>query len=81
MAQLTPPVSTEEEAQARRRLVLVKGRHHWIFRWTPGDERAVIDAAADMCRRHEPLFDLFDAATVCRQIEHTQERLPADGAA
>lgn len=53
---------------ARRRIVLVKGTHRWVFQWEDGDAQTIVQHAGDLADRDDVDFDWFDAAVVCRQV-------------
>jgi hypothetical protein len=53
---------------AMKTLSLVKGRHHFYFRYEIGRESAVLDALVEMVNRREVSFDWFDAAVLSHQL-------------
>jgi hypothetical protein len=59
-------------------LSLVKGRHHFCFRYEVGQEAKVLEALVDMVRRRELSFDWFDAAVLSHQLgQHLAKELKA----
>ena len=57
-------------------LSLVKGRHHFCFRYASGDEAMVLDALVDLVKRRENSFDWFDAAVLSHQLgQHLAKEL------
>ena len=61
-----------------RTISLVKGRHHFCFRYEPGQESGVLSALVDMVHRRELSFDWFDAAVLSHQLgQHLAKELKA----
>ena len=59
-----------------RTLSLVKGKHSFFFRYTVGDENAVLEALADLVKRRDLPFDWFDAAILSHQLgQHLSKEL------
>lgn len=58
-----------------RSVTLVHGRHQWLFRCAPGEERALVDAAARVALRGTGGLDVADAAILARRLD----AWPADG--
>jgi hypothetical protein len=59
-------------------LSLVKGRHHFCFRYEIGQEAKVLDALVGMVNRREVPFDWFDAAVLSHQLgQHLAKELKA----
>ena len=59
-------------------LSLVKGRHHFCFRYQVGEEAQVLDALVEMVHRRELSFDWFDAAVLSHQLgQHLTKELKA----
>ena len=57
---------------------LIKGRHHFCFRYEPGQEAGVLDALCDMVQRRDLGFDWFDAAVLSHQLgQHLSKELKA----
>ena len=57
-------------------LSLVKGEHHFCFRYEPGEESQVLDALIEMVKRRELRFDWFDAAVLSHQLgEHLAKEM------
>lgn len=52
----------------RHRLVLMKGDHVWLFRWTDGGEHELITTLSDLAADQRTEFDWFDAAMVRHQL-------------
>lgn len=64
LAAEAPPAAAAEG----HRVSLVKGPHRWVFRWSAGDEAALIARVAELARDPEADFDWFDAAVVCKHV-------------
>jgi hypothetical protein len=63
---------------AAKTLSLVKGKHHFLFRYEPGDEAAVLGALVEMVNRRDVAFDWFDAAVLSHQLgQHLAKELKA----
>ena len=61
-----------------RTLSLVKGQHHFCFRYEVGQEAVVIDSLTEMVNRRELCFDWFDAAVLSHQLgQHLAKELKA----
>jgi len=61
-----------------RHISLVKGAHTFSFRYTPGDEPAVLEALADIVKSRQLPFDWFDAAVLSHQLgQHLSKELQA----
>jgi len=59
-------------------LSLVKGRHHFCFRYTVGDEGKVLESLVEMVNRRDLPFDWFDAAVLSHQLgQHLAKELKA----
>jgi hypothetical protein len=59
-------------------LSLVKGGHHFCFRYETGDEPQVLEAMVEMVNRRELKFDWFDAAVLSHQLgQHLAKELRA----
>lgn len=59
-------------------LSLVKGRHHFCFRYQVGDEPKVLEALVEMVNRRDLPFDWFDAAVLSHQLgQHLAKELKA----
>ena len=57
-------------------LSLVKGRHHFCFRYQVGDEPKVLEALVEMVNRRDLPFDWFDAAVLSHQLgQHLAKEL------
>ncbi|HEV7297961.1 MAG TPA: hypothetical protein VGN72_01245 [Tepidisphaeraceae bacterium] len=51
-----------------RDAALVKGEHHYIFRWDSGGESAILEALVELVKNPELNFDRFDAAVVSHKV-------------
>jgi hypothetical protein len=61
-----------------RTLSLVKGKHTFLFRYTPGDENNVLESMAELVKRRDLPFDWFDAAVLSHQLgQHLSKELQA----
>lgn len=61
-----------------RMLSLVKGRHHFCFRYTVGEESLVLQSLVEMVNRRDLPFDWFDAAVLSHQLgQHLAKELKA----
>ena len=59
-------------------LSLMKGQHHFCFRYEVGDESKVLDALVEMVNRRASTFDWFDAAVMSHQLgQHLAKELKA----
>ena len=57
-------------------LSLVKGEHHFCFRYDVGQETKVLDAMVEMVKQRELGFDWFDAAVLSHQLgQHLAKEL------
>jgi len=52
-----------------RTVTLVHGRHCWRFRCRPGEERALVAAAARVALREGSGLDVADAAILARRLD------------
>ena len=67
-----------EKMPELKTLSLVKGPHHFCFRYEVGDESKVLDAMLDMVNRRAVGFDWFDAAVMSHQLgQHLAKELKA----
>ena len=65
-------------ADQSKMLSLVKGGHHFCFRYQVGDETQVLDALVEMVNRRELKFDWFDAAVLSHQLgQHLAKEMKA----
>ena len=63
---------------AVKTLSLVKGTHHFCFRYEVGQESKVLDALVELVNRRENAFDWFDAAVLSHQLgQHLAKELKA----
>ena len=68
----------DQPAPQIKTLSLVKGRHHFCFRYEVGEEAKVLDALVEMVHRRELSFDWFDAAVLSHQLgQHLAKELKA----
>ena len=59
-----------------RTLSLVKGKHHFCFKYGVGDETRVLDALVELVNKRELGFDWFDAAVMSHQLgQHLAKEL------
>ena len=59
-------------------LSLVKGRHHFCFRYEAGQEASVLDSLVELVGRRDIPFDWFDAAILSHQLgQHLAKELKA----
>jgi hypothetical protein len=59
-------------------LSLMKGQHHFCFRYEVGDESKVLDALVEMVNEPAAGFDWFDAAVMSHQLgQHLAKELKA----
>jgi len=68
-----------------RSLSLIKGRHHFCFRYEAGQEAEMLSAMLNMVRDRDLNFDWFDAAVLSHQLgqhlaKELQSLLPKDAA-
>jgi hypothetical protein len=60
----------------KRTLSLMKGRHHFCFRYEPGQEADILAAMLDMVHNRDLNFDWFDAAVLSHQLgQHLAKEL------
>jgi hypothetical protein len=71
--------TTEQTAlSGLRTLSLMKGQHHFCFRYEAGQESKVLDALIEMVNKREHSFDWFDAAVLSHQLgQHLAKELKA----
>ncbi|HSU69205.1 MAG TPA: hypothetical protein VLJ39_20135 [Tepidisphaeraceae bacterium] len=63
-------------SEEMKMLSLVKGRHHFCFRYQVGDEPKVLEALVEMVNRRDLPFDWFDAAVLSHQLgQHLAKEL------
>jgi hypothetical protein len=66
----------EMTAPNMKTLSLVKGRHHYCFRYEVGQEGKVLEAMVEMVRKREVGLDWFDAAVLSHQLgQHLAKEL------
>jgi hypothetical protein len=69
-----PPSGTGE----LKTLSLVKGRHHFCFRYEVGQESGVLNSLVELVHRRDVPFDWFDAAILSHQLgQHLAKELKA----
>jgi len=74
----TPDKAASPAAPETHTLSLVKGGHHFCFRYGTGDEPQVLEALVEMVHRRELKFDWFDAAVLSHQLgQHLAKELRA----
>ena len=56
------------ESTLDQQVVLVKGKHRYLFRYQLGSELAALDAFVAMASNAQSDFDWFDAAVLSYQI-------------
>jgi hypothetical protein len=62
----------------KRTLSLMKGRHHFCFRYEAGQEAEMLSAMLDMVHNRDLNFDWFDAAVLSHQLgQHLAKELQA----
>jgi hypothetical protein len=74
---------TQEQSgtpEPTRTVTLVRGRHRWSFRCAPGEERALVSAAARAALRGTGGLDVADAAILARRLDAWPEEAPRTGA-
>jgi hypothetical protein len=63
-------------ATTTKTLSLVKGKHHFCFKYQAGEESQVLNALVDMVKRRDLSFDWFDAAVLSHQLgQHLAKEL------
>ncbi|HWP41388.1 MAG TPA: hypothetical protein VNL70_10720 [Tepidisphaeraceae bacterium] len=75
-SQPQPSASTPAGQVECRTLSLVKGKHHFCFRYEIGQEAKVLDALIELVNRRDVAFDWFDAAVLSHQLgQHLAKEL------
>ncbi len=78
MAKSTSDKLPSSETGSMKTLSLVKGRHHFCFRYEVGQEGVVLNSLVDLVHRREIPFDWFDAAILSHQLgQHLAKELKA----
>jgi hypothetical protein len=78
MAKRTSDKLPPSETGAMKTLSLVKGRHHFCFRYEVGQEAGVLNSLVDLVHRRDIPFDWFDAAILSHQLgQHLAKELKA----
>jgi hypothetical protein len=78
MAKSTSDTSSSPETDSMKTLSLVKGRHHFCFRYEAGQEAGVLEVLVEMVNRRDVSFDWFDAAILSHQLgQHLAKELKA----
>jgi hypothetical protein len=66
------------ETDSMKTLSLVKGRHHFCFRYEAGQEAGVLNSLVELVNRRDVPFDWFDAAILSHQLgQHLAKELKA----
>jgi len=66
------------EAGSMKTLSLVKGRHHFCFKYEAGQEAGVLESLVELVHRRDIPFDWFDAAILSHQLgQHLAKELKA----
>jgi hypothetical protein len=69
---------TSPETGSMKTLSLVKGRHHFYFKYEAGQESGVLNSLVEMVNRRDLPFDWFDAAILSHQLgQHLAKELKA----
>lgn len=58
-----------DSPETMRIVTLVHGSHRWQFSCAPGEERALVAAAARVAMRGQTGLDLADAAILARRLD------------
>lgn len=58
----------EVQGISERQLILVKQRHRYIFRFSPGQESKVLEGLLEIARDPSNELDWFDAAVLTHQM-------------
>ena len=61
-------LSNDTNSESLKTLSLMKGKHHFCFRYEKGDETQVLEALVELVNRKEHAFDWFDAAVMSHQL-------------
>ena len=70
--------TSSTSSSGMKTLSLVKGQHHFCFRYQAGEEAKVLDAMIEMVNRRDLSFDWFDAAVLSHQLgQHLAKELKA----
>jgi len=71
-------IATGVKMPELKMLSLVKGPHHYCFRYEVGEEKGVLDAMIEMVHKRDSSFDWFDAAVMSHQLgQHLAKELKA----
>jgi hypothetical protein len=68
MAKRTSDKLPSSETGSMKTLSLVKGRHHYCFRYEAGQEAGVLNSLVELVHRRDVPFDWFDAAILSHQL-------------
>lgn len=68
------PKRPERSAPTEVPVTLRKGSHRWTFVCEPGHESTLLGRLAELARREDVPFDLFDAALVSHQLRRRLNR-------
>ena len=78
MAKRTSDKLPPSETGSMKTLSLVKGRHHFCFRYEVGQETSVLNSLVELVHRRDIPFDWFDAAILSHQLgQHLAKELQA----
>jgi hypothetical protein len=78
MANRASDKSSSPQAGKMKTLSLVKGRHHYCFRYEAGQEAGVLNSLVELVHRRDLPFDWFDAAILSHQLgQHLAKELKA----
>ena len=59
-----------------KQIEILKGKHLFRFRYTEGDEQAVLDTLVEFVHRRDLSFDWFEAAVLSHQLgQHMAKEL------
>jgi hypothetical protein len=78
MAKRSSDKPSVPEPETMKTLSLVKGRHHFCFRYDAGQEAEVLNSLVELVHRRDIPFDWFDAAILSHQLgQHLAKELKA----
>jgi len=69
-----PSNSDADDAPMLRTLLLERGEHRWILRWSPGDERTVMEWAIELADQEMVGLSPSDARTVAEAVAEAIQR-------
>jgi hypothetical protein len=74
----TSDKSAVKDTGSMKTLSLVKGRHHFSFKYEAGQEAGVLESLVELVHRRDIPFDWFDAAILSHQLgQHLAKELKA----